>query len=213
MANIRLLGLEESIYTRIGRLALVEKEVDYTFEKVDIFGDNGPPTAYLKRHPFGKIPCLIRDDFYLYETGAITRYIDEMFTGPALQPTDPRARARMTQVVSIMDSYAYRPMVWDVFVQRVVIRETGARSDEAVISAALRPIGIVLEQLNHWLGEDQFLTGPIITLADLHTFPMLLYFVQTPEGQDMLASYPTLLCWLESMNDRPSVQTTESVYG
>src|SRR6266478_5495835 len=62
-------------------------------------------------HPFRRVPTLVHDDFVLYETQAITRYIDEAFAGPAFQPVQPRQRARMAQVISIIDAYGYVPMV------------------------------------------------------------------------------------------------------
>lgn len=62
--------------------------------------------------PFGKIPAFEHAGFRLYEAAAITRYVDEALPGPPLQPADPRDRARMTQIVSILDSYAYRTLVW-----------------------------------------------------------------------------------------------------
>lgn len=200
-------------HTRIARLALEEKKVDYVLDEVDIFVDGGPPTYYLEHHPFGRIPCLIHEDFCLYETGAITRYVDEMFAGPALQPIELMSRARMNQIIGVLDSYAYRPMIWDVFVQRVRIPENGGRSDEDVISAALQPIGVVLKQLDLWLGENEFLAGSSISLADLHGFPMLLYFVQTPEGASMLESHPRLQQWLNRIRNRPSVEVTRSLRG
>ena len=92
MSNIELIGLRISVYTRIACLALEEKEVDYTLREVDIFADGGPPADYLEQHPFGTIPCMKHDNFTLYETGAITRYVDEAFPGQALQPEAPAAR-------------------------------------------------------------------------------------------------------------------------
>ncbi len=102
MTTITLLGLEHSVYTRIARLALEEKNVDYVLEETDIFADDGPPASYLEKQPFGMIPCLVHDGFTLYETTAITRYIDEGFDGKALQPRDPAQRATMNQVISVL---------------------------------------------------------------------------------------------------------------
>ena len=47
MADIKLLGLRISVYTRIARLALEEKGIPYDFEEVDIFADDGVPDRYL----------------------------------------------------------------------------------------------------------------------------------------------------------------------
>lgn len=116
-----LFGLERSVYTRIARLALEEKEVPYSLQEVEIFGPDGVPDSHLRRHPFGRIPVLQHGAFVIYETSAISRYIDEAFQGKSLQPSEAKQRARMNQFISLLDSYAYRPMVWGVFVQRVSV--------------------------------------------------------------------------------------------
>ena len=112
---VQLYGLERSVYTRIARLALEEKGVAYTLHEVEIFGPDGVPPAHRERHPFGRIPAFAHGDFQLYETAAITRYVDEAFDGLALQPADAARRARMNQIISVLDAYAYRPMVWGVW--------------------------------------------------------------------------------------------------
>jgi glutathione S-transferase len=208
MTDITLLGLGISVYTRIARLALEEKKIDYHLEEVDIFADEGPPADYLELHPFGRIPCLRYGSLQIYETGAICRYVDEAFVGPSLQPRDPLVRARMNQVVSMLDSYAYRPMVWDVYVQRIVIPGSGGEADEALISAALPEIEIVLGELGHALGAGEFLAGDAISLADLYAYPMLRYFIETDEGATMLRGHRRLGQWMAGMQLRPSARAT-----
>jgi glutathione S-transferase len=99
-------GAPYSVYVRSVRLTLEEKAVDYDLVPVDIFAAGGPPREQVARHQFGKIPAFEHDSFRLYEAGAIARYIDEAFAGVPLQPADVRGRARMTQIISILDSYA-----------------------------------------------------------------------------------------------------------
>src|SRR4051794_14875256 len=101
MAKPRVFGADYSVYVRIVRLALAEKGVDYDLVPLDIFAEGGPPPDYLDRQPFARIPAFEHDGFALYETSAITRYIDEAFDGPALQPTDTIERARCNQLISI----------------------------------------------------------------------------------------------------------------
>jgi glutathione S-transferase len=102
-----------SVYVRIARIALAEKGLAYEHIEVDPFGPD-VPVEYLALHPFKRVPALVDGDFVLYETEAITRYIDEAFPGPMLQPTEPRQRARMAQIISVVDSYGYVPMVRQV---------------------------------------------------------------------------------------------------
>jgi glutathione S-transferase len=208
MADITLLGLRISVYTRIACLALEEKGIDYKLEEVDIFADDGPPADYIALNPFGTIPTLLHGDFVLYETSAITRYIDEISPRASLQPSAPIERARMNQIIGMLDSYGYRPMVWDVYVQRVVVPTAGGTADEACIEAALPGLRNLFEQLERWRGERGYLIGEELTLADLHLYPMLNYFVETPEGVRMLGSLPNLQQWLRSMSLRDSVRAT-----
>jgi glutathione S-transferase len=208
MADITLLGLRISVYTRIARLALEEKGIDYELEEVDIFADDGPPANYLALNPFGTIPTLLHGDLVLYETSAINRYIDEISPGASLQPSVPIERARMNQIIGMLDSYGYRPMVWDVYVQRIVVPTAGGEADEACIAAALPGLRGLFEQLERWRGDRGYLVGEELTLADLHLYPMLSYFVETPEGVRMLDSLPNLQQWLRSMGLRDSVRAT-----
>lgn len=208
MTRIELIGLRISVYTRIARLALEEKHVDYQLSEVDIFAENGPPESYLEQHPFGTIPCLRQGDFVLYETGAISRYIDEAHVGPGLQPEQVGPRARMNQIISVLDNYAYRPMVWDVYVQRIALPEGGGQPDESTIESGLGKSRLVLRQLEGWCGDQDFLTGKSLTLADLYAYPMLLYLSQTGEGAELLRDTPRVRAWMERMQVRPSVQAT-----
>ena len=90
MPNPTLYGAAYSVYVRAVRMALAEKGVAYTLVPVDVFAPGGPSAEYLARQPFGKIPAFEHDGFRLYEAGAITRYVDEAFDGPPLQPADRR---------------------------------------------------------------------------------------------------------------------------
>ena len=112
-------GAPYSVYVRAVRLTLEEKGIAYDLVPVDVLAPGGPPTEHLTRQPFGKIPAFEHGGFRLYEAGAITRYIDEMFAGTRLQPPEARGRARMNQIISIFDNYVYRTLVWDIYVERV----------------------------------------------------------------------------------------------
>ena len=212
MSDPVLYGLSRSVYTRVARLALEEKGVRYTLEEVEIFEQSGVPAEHLARHPFGRIPAFAHDGLMLYETGAITRYVDEAFDGLRLQPQDAPMRARMNQVIGIVDSYAYRPMVWGVFAARVVPARGGARPDDGIVAMALAKSRTCCLALEEILGSKRYFTGEEITLADLHALPILLYFSLTREGAATLSEYPRLHAWFDNMAARPSVQRTKGRY-
>jgi glutathione S-transferase len=188
-------------------LTLEEKGVSYDLINVDVFAPGGPAAEYLKIHPFGRIPSFEHAGFRMYETGSIARYIDEAFDGPALQPQDVCARARMSQIIAVLDSYAYRPLVWDIYVERM----KALRADEQRIASALPRARTCLEALADLMEDREWLAGSSLSLADLHAAPMFAYFLRTEEGQTLMARIPTMMRWWAHMAERPSMLATEPV--
>lgn len=206
-----LFGAAYSVYVRAARLALVEKGVPYRLVEIDIFAEGGPPQGYLERHPFGKIPAFEHAGFRLYETGAITRYVEEAFEGPPLMPADVRARARVNQIISLLDNYAYRAFIWELYTERVSAPREGKAADEAKIAAALPRVETCLGALEALADADgPWLAGPAVSLADLHAAPMFVYFIMAPEAQALLPRQPRLDRWWRAMRERPSMAATRS---
>ena len=206
--TVVLYGYQYSVYLRIARLALAEKGIAYERVEVDPFAAD-VPEAYLAMHPFKRVPVLVHDGFVLYETGGITRYVDEAFSGPRLQPTAPRERARMAQIISVIDSYAYWPMVRQVYSHSVFRPLVGERVDPAEIVRGLEGSARALGALEALAAGGEFLIGTALSLADLHLAPMVAYFSRAPEGQELLSAYPRLSTWWHAMQRRPSVATTD----
>ena len=201
-------GYRYSVYLRIARLALAEKGVAYERVEVNPFAPD-VPAAYLALHPFGRVPTLVHDDFALYETGAITRYLDRAFAGPALQPRSPRALARMDQIIGVVDSYGYWPLVRQVFSHRVFRPAIGQPADEAEVERGLAGAAKVLAALEALAAPDAFLVGPDLSLADLHLGAMIAYFAAAPEGAALLHNHPRLAAWWLHLNRRPSFAATD----
>jgi len=206
---IDLYGADYSVYVRSSRLALEEKGVAYTLNPVDVFAPEGPPESYLALQPFGKIPALRHGHFALFETQAILRYVDEAFEGPALQPETTKERARMNQFLAILDNYAYRTLVWDIYVERVVRTRDGNPANEVGIASALGLARTAIVALEGLAQPGPFLLGSRLTLADCHAAPMLNLFEKAEEGRLLLKAAPLLSAWLETFRKRKSFLKTE----
>ena len=204
----RVFGASYSVFVRVVRLALAEKGVACEQVPVDVFAPEGLPPGYGERHPFGRIPAFEHNGFALYETGAITRYVDEAFEGPRLQPAGLRARARCNQLMSLADAYAYPSLVWGVYVERVEKPRGGDLPDEARIAAALGAAATCLKAISELMGEAPWLAGPEVSLADLYLAPMIDYFLMAPEGREMFAQDERLAAWWARMSARPSMVAT-----
>lgn len=205
---LHLHGYRYSVYNRIARLALAEKGVAYERVEVNPFAPD-MPASYLSMHPFGRVPTLVHDGFVLYETGAITRYVDRAFAGPALQPSDPKALGRMDQIIGVIDSYGYWPLVRQVFSHGFFRPKQGLASDPAEVSRGLEAAAKVLPALEALMVGDAFLTGPAPSLADFHLGAMIAYFTCPSEGAAALAHHKRLNEWWQRLSLRPSLAATD----
>jgi glutathione S-transferase len=213
MAKPVIHGPAYSTYARTCRLALEEKGVDYDLVEVDILSGANQAPEHLARHPFGKVPAFEHDGLELYETDAITRYVNDAFPGTDLVPADAAGRARMAQAINIIGSYAYPAMILQIFVQRAVVPMKGGTADEGAIAAAMPQAETCVAALEKLIDGNAYLAGDRLSLADLLLIPVYDYFAQIPEGQKTLAKGPNLQRWWDTVRTRPSVQKTRPNLG
>ncbi|HEY1384288.1 MAG TPA: glutathione S-transferase family protein [Dongiaceae bacterium] len=202
MSRPTLFGATYSVYARIPRLALEEVGAPYDLVEVDIFAKDKVAADYAERHPFGRIPAFEHDGFRLFETDAIVGYIVESFAGGALVPDGARERARMRQIMRIADNYAYRALVWEIYVEEAE-RDRAGRLEPAELDRGR----LCLRVLDDLAGAG-FVVGSRVTLADLWLQPMLCYLNLAPTGRMLLRERPKLGAWLARMQERPSVVAT-----
>ena len=207
MAEFVVHTVPGSPYGRAVLAALEEKGAPYRVARVDPRMRNEP--SHLALHPFGRVPVLDHGEFRLYETQAILRYLDRVLTQPPLTPADPRQAARMDQLMNINDWYLFLGFSRIVVFQRIVgPRLTGSTPDEAAIAAAMPAGNTVVAEIARLLGENRFLVGAELSLADLIVAPQIDMLAQTPEWAELVAPHAKLRSWLERMLERVSFRAT-----
>jgi glutathione S-transferase len=205
--GVTIHGIPGSPYVRAALLGCEEKGVVYDFRRMG-FGEAKQP-EHLARHPFGRIPAFEHDGFALYETQAILRYVDAVFPGPALQPSEPRAAARMNQFAGITDWYFFSQVSATIGFQRLIKPFMGGTTDEAACAAALPNATICIKEIARLLGDGPYVAGQELSIADLMLAPHMAFFARTPEGKTLLADAPNIGDWLAGMEERPSMRNTD----
>src|SRR5438477_5915099 len=200
-------GPAGSTYVWSTRLALAEKGVAHELVEVG-FGQHRE-APHLARHPFAKVPAFEHDGFALYETQAILRYIDEGFPVAPLQPTDLHEFSRMNQIMGIVDAYAWPSIAAGVLFNRVLAPRMGLAVNEEAVAAAIPRARLCLSEIARLAGDQPFLVGERISLADLMVFPLLYYFEKMPEGVPLFAEQPSLKAWLRRIEERQSFAVTK----
>jgi glutathione S-transferase len=196
-----------SPFGRAALIACVEKNAPYRIAPVTPGAHRQP--GYLAHHPFGRIPTLQDDDFWLYETQAIIRYVDAAYGTPrALTPKDPKVEARMNQVIGVIDWYVFAPGgARDLVFNRVVAPRLGFPVNEEAVAASLPAARHAVEVLSGFLEASPYMAGEAFSLADVHAGPHLDMLSECEEGADMLKG-TAILAWLERVRARPSFAAT-----
>lgn len=197
MSDVTILGLPPSTYVRTVMMICAIKGVEYTLEPVNFRAPD-----FRKHHPFAKMPVLRHSDIEVFETLAITTYLDEAFDGPALQPNGALPRARMMQWISAINHYIYDSMVTGCVSERFIKPMRGQEPDEAAIAAMVPEIALQLDLLDGVLVDQDYLCGEI-SLADLFLAPIIVYLNATPEGKTLLPERKAVTAWLKRIAATP----------
>jgi glutathione S-transferase len=199
-------GIPGSPYVRAALLTLEEKGADYEFAAMAPGALKQHP--HLSRHPFGRIPAFEHDGWMLYETQAIMRYVDAVVPGPRLQPEEPRAAARMNQLMGITDWYVMPQVSAPITRNRVVAPRFNRPVDEDAIVKAIPNAQICIAEIGRLLDGHAWLAGDALSLADLLLAPHLSMFALAPEGVAILQDHENLNGWLARIEVRPSMKAT-----
>ena len=207
MSGITVYGIPGSPFLRSVEITLHEKGFDYQLQAIAP-GEHKQP-EYLARHPFGRIPAFEHDGFRLYETQAIIRYLDETFPNPPLTPGNPAGRARMNQVIGIIECYFFPKAAAPIAFNRIIgPKLLGLPTDEAAIADAMPMARTCFAELDRLLGDQSYLTGENVSLADIMLGAQLDLLSDTPEGTELISG-TRLVAWLERMRSRPSFGATQ----
>lgn len=92
---LKLFTAHNSICTQKVFLTLIEKDLPWTSEYIDLFNNEQYRPEYLKLNPKGVVPTLIHDGRAIIESTLICEYLDQTFPEPSLVPASAYERSQM----------------------------------------------------------------------------------------------------------------------
>lgn len=206
MAKPTVYGIPQSTYVRTVRLLLEEAGIEYDLKPVDIFNGETKSPEYLAKHPFGKVPTLEVDGEILYETSAITEYLNTALANDKFTLSTPMLQARMRQIMAVIDSYFYAPAITTIVIQRLIIPSQGGQTDEDKVKNAIAPAQTALKAIESIATCDPYLLGSEIGIADFYLIPIFVYLSKTPEFEAITAQTPKIRTWWDKVSNLPKVQ-------
>jgi len=194
--------------TNVQKVLWACDELGLAYKRIDIggvFGGTDDP-SYRAKNPNGLIPTLEDDDFVLWESNAILRYLAAGDAQCRLLPADLNRRERANidrwldwQLVSL--GLALRALF-------ILLHRAGKLASEAEITAATKNASAMFWILDAHLATQRYAGGDRFTLADIpigisaHRWFSL--GVQRPV-------MPALETWYERISGRPGFQNARAI--
>ena len=175
-------------------------ELGLHYEQVDVggaFGGNREP-GYLAMNPTGLIPTLVEDDFTLWESNAITRYLCEKYGRGSLYPADPRVRA-IADTWMDWQQTTCAPMMTPVFWG--LVRTPEAERDYDAINSGIERGCEVWGMLDRRLADRAFVAGDELTMGDIPIGPQAHRWFSLVEKHSPM---PNLEAWYRRLTERPA---------
>lgn len=204
MVMLRLHGYPVSNYFNAVRASLIEKGAPFEVVMERASQDD----AFLRRSAMGKIPYLETNQGCIAETVSILEYIEDTAPGLPLYPSDTFARAKVRQVMNIIQVYIDTPMRTlfpGVFM--------GGSNAPETVGATRFVLDRAIAALCRILTPDPFLMGPVPTHADFlafYTFDLGERVFSHVYGESLLERIPGVPQWFAMMQIRPSTQIVQS---
>ena len=203
--KITVYGFEASTYVRTTRMLLAEKGAEYELVPVDLMAGENMTPEHLARHPFAKIPVVMHGQKRLYETSAITRYLNAALPGKSLIPDGIMNRARMDMAMALHDNYGYGALI-GLAAQHLFPDFVGGKSEEMRLDCLENSRKVLTEQMK--LRDDSpWIAGSELSLADLFVAPACFYVSLT---EDAAAAFdiPGFADWWTRAQDLDAFEAT-----
>ncbi|MEH2149383.1 glutathione S-transferase family protein [Nostoc sp.] len=190
--------LYEFAPTRSIRVRWVLQELEVEFEAISInmqAGEHRTPD-FLTINPTGKLPVLIDGEHIITESVAIALYLGEKYPESNLVSTDLLLRAQLYRWLLFTATELEQPL-WRIARHTFIYPEELRLPAEIPLARQdFTSMAVVLE--NHLL-DRQFLVGEQVTVADF----VLAYTLDWANEVQLLATFPTLVDYMERMYKRP----------
>ena len=203
---ITLCGFPVSNYYNKVKLALLEKGVPFTEEKVMT---KSTDAAVLRDSPLGKIPFIRTPHGAVCESQSILEYIEATYPNPPLLPADPFGAAKVRELIAFMDLHlelVARDLYAEAFFGGTVSDGTKAR-----VKAQLEKNMGAFKSLAKF---SPYVAGDMFTQADCSAFtnlPLVGMATKAIYGEDLLlAAGVDYKGYMKLVGERPSAQKVQA---
>ncbi len=157
-------------------LALEHKGIAYDPKRLSFDNDDTKSPAFLKINPRGRVPAIVDDGLALYESNAVSEYLEEKYPQNPLLPKDAKGRAIVRRLIGEADNYLY--VAGSELMQQTLYISPAERDPKRIEEAKAK----VRADLPYWQAylAGDFFAGPL-SLADFAIYPYMRMPVRVEE--------------------------------
>jgi len=187
------------------RIVLKEKNLPFDRILLDLPNKEQKQEWYLALNPYGKVPVLVEEGAWVYESALCNEYLEDKYPTPALAPLDPGRKAQMRLWVEWCNSQFVPSVISIVYENRKPVAE---RSQEKVNHNKTK-LTALLPRLETQLQSQDYLMGAY-SMADIAFTPFLSMCDRV--GVDLNA-FPHVAQWAARLKGRESFEEVKIGFG
>jgi glutathione S-transferase len=177
---------------------LEEVGAEYEFCFVDLMNLENRTDEFRRKTPVGKVPVLEHDGTFLFESGAICRYVASVEKSP-LYPPDKMERAQVDQWMTFFTCHPGRWLT-NLFFEKIIKPVAGlGEPDEGSCDESVRFITAQLKAVERHLEDNSWLANDTMSIAEPFA---LAYLEQADEVGFGLDDFPCIKKWFERIEAR-----------
>jgi glutathione S-transferase len=179
---------------------LEELGVDYEYLFVNLMTGDNRSDDFRAMTPVGKVPVLEHDGEFLFESGAICRYVAGTEKSP-LFPADKLQRAKVDQWMTFFTCHPGRWLT-EIYFEKVIKPQANlGETDPAACARAEKFATQQLKAVERWLENNDWLANNAFSIAEPFA---LAYLEQVHPIGFSLDALPQVKAWLQRLESRES---------
>lgn len=195
---LRIMGRASSINVRKVLWACAEMEIPFEREDWGAGFKSTRTPEFLALNPNAMVPVIQDDDFILWESNSIIRYLAARSNASSLYPHEARARARVDQWIDWQASDLNKS--WS-FAFMSLVRHSPEHQDSQALAAAFKDWSRHMEILNRQLeSTGAYVAGNEFSLADIPIGLSVNRWFETPLAHP---DFPAVSDYYERLSQRP----------
>jgi glutathione S-transferase len=184
----------------VQKAMLCVEELNLPHQRVDAglsFGIVNTP-EYRAKNPNGLVPVIEDDDFVLWESNAIVRYLAGKHATGSLWPTDPRERADADRWMD-WQTTSFQPAMGPAFMH--LVRLPLEKRDAGAVAPSRQKTEECVAIMDAVLANRRFIAGDRMTVGDIALGPAIHRWFNLPLER---VARPNVERWYGEIMRRPS---------